>query len=219
MKRKQRRQLKENDLLASINKLFSFISRNRNKVIGVAVVVVFVVAVFIGVKVIKSITIKKEAKLLTDLFEIKSELQNNPDKIYELKELAGNGRYSRVAYIIMAGYWIEEGELGKAEDALKKIKKKRKDLFYYQSQDMLAQIYQKQDKYDKAMEIYRTIENENPKEYAMDVILFRLAKVHEKEGDIQKALSLYKKIEAEYPQTYYGYDASLKVEQLQKINN
>jgi predicted negative regulator of RcsB-dependent stress response len=216
MKRKERRQLKENDLLVSIKKLVNFVSRNKNKFIGAVIVIMVVIVVFIGIRVIKSYSQKKEARLLTDLFEMRSEIDSNPEAIYKIKELAGNGKYSRVAYIILAGYWIEKSDFDKAENLLKKIKKNKKDIFYYQSQDLLAQIYHKQKKYDKAIEIYKRIEEEKPKEYVLDIILFRHAQAHEEKGEIEEALLLYKEIKEEYSQTYYGYDASRKIEQLQK---
>ncbi|GAI94451.1 unnamed protein product, partial [marine sediment metagenome] len=56
---------------------------------------------------------------------------------------------------------------------------------------------------------------EDPREHAMDVILFHRAEVHEEKGEIEEALALYKRIQDEFPQTYYGYDASQKIRKLE----
>jgi tetratricopeptide (TPR) repeat protein len=109
---------------------------------------------------------------------------------------------------------VESGDLEKAEAYLKKVSDKKKDLSYYQAQDLLAQIYFKKGDYDKAIDIYQKIAKENPQEYTMDAVLFREAEAYEQKGNIDEALALYKKIQEDYPQTYFGYDASQKVQKL-----
>lgn len=104
--------------------------------------------------------------------------------------------------------------MDKALDLLAKLSPGRKDLFYYQAQDLMAQIYIEQKNYDKAIDIYKKIEEENPKEYTLDVVLFKMAQAHEKKGEIKEALALYNRVKDEFPQTYYGYDASKKAEKL-----
>jgi len=149
------------------------------------------------------------------IFNIGSELNNNPENADKLEELAGSGRFSRVAYIVLATHWVEKGELEKAEASLEKMNKSPKDIFYYQAQDLLAQIHSKQKNYDKAIEIYKKIEEENPKEYSLAVILFHRAEVLEEKGEIEGALAFYKRVQEEFPQAYYSLDASRKIRELE----
>jgi tetratricopeptide (TPR) repeat protein len=92
---------------------------------------------------------------------------------------------------------------------------RRKDLLYYQAKDLLAQIHFKRKNYDKAIEIYKKIEDEDPKDHSLDVILFHRAEVHEEKGEFEEALVLYKKIQEEFSQTFYGYDAAEKIRKLE----
>ena len=49
----------------------------------------------------------------------------------------------------------------------------------------------------------------------MDVIYFHQAGVLEGMGEFEKALELYKKVQNEYSQTYYGYEATQKIQKLE----
>ena len=103
----------------------------------------------------------------------------------------------------------------KAQIYLEKIPKKPKDLVFYQAQDLLGQIHFKRKDYDKAIEIYRAIEEDDPESYSLDVVLFRRAEAHEEKGETDEALALYRKIQQEFSQTYYGFDASQKISKLE----
>jgi TolA-binding protein len=129
--------------------------------------------------------------------------------------MAGNGKFTRVAYLKLASYWIENGDAEKAKAFLEKIPEKRKDITYYQAQDMLAQIYINSKEYDKAIEIYKTIEEEEQKDYAPDAVLFHLAEAYEGKGELDVALDLYRRVQTDYSQTFYGFDASQKVTELE----
>jgi outer membrane protein assembly factor BamD (BamD/ComL family) len=91
-------------------------------------------------------------------------------------------------------------------------------LFYYQAQDLLAQTFINQNDFERAIEIYKTIESESPKSYFLDAVLFHRAEAHEKKGEIEEALELLKRIKEEFPQTYYGYDATAKITELEQKN-
>ncbi len=110
---------------------------------------------------------------------------------------------------------MENGESDRAQGYLEKMPEDRKDTVYYQAQDLLAQIHFKRKNYDKAIEIYKEIEEEDPKDHSMDVILFHRAEVHEEKGEFEQALALYKKVQEEFSQTFYGFDAAKKVRKLE----
>ncbi len=179
------------------------------------VLAIFLVMVFFGVKYISRQSYKKESQRLTQILDLQSNLDNKPENLARLEEIAGKGKFTRLGYIYLSSYWIENGDLEKAQACLEKIPDKPKDVVFYQAQDLLGQIHFKRKDYDKAIEIYKAIEEDDPESYSLDVVLFHRAEVHEEKGDTDEALALYRKIQQEFSQTYYGFDASKKVSQLE----
>jgi predicted negative regulator of RcsB-dependent stress response len=217
MKKVIKKRLKQDELVSTITKLLDFAKkRMKELLIAAAGILVILLAVFV-MNIIKSQAVKKDSRLLADILEISSQLKDTPDKVAELEALAGNGKFARVAYLKLASYWIEQGETEKAKNVLEKIPSNRKDITYYQAQDMLAQIYIGEKEFDKAIEIYKTIEEADKKDYAMDAVLFHMAEAHEGKGEMEKALELYKRVQTDHAQTYYGFDASQKVTELEDI--
>jgi len=215
MKRIKRKQLKGDELVTTINKLLRFLQERTKQIVTLIVVILFVILAFAGNRFIKARQNKKESRVLAQIFSLGSELNSKPENVQKLEELGGSGRFSRVAYIVLATHWMEKGELEKAEASLEKMNKSPKDIFYYQAQDLLAQIHSKQKNYDKAIEIYQKIEEEDPKEYSLAVILFNRAEVLEEKGEIEEALAFYKRVQEEFPQAYYSFDASQKIRELE----
>lgn len=216
MKRIKRRQLKEDELVTTVGKVLNFVKRRTKEFMAAVTVVLAIILVFVVVGMIKTHNLKNESRLLGRIFQISSELKDNPSKLEELEKLAGNGKFSRLAYLQLASYWMEREEFDKALNFLGRISESKKDLLYYQSQDLLAQVHIKQKNYDKAIEIYKKIEEENPKGYVQDVVLFHKAQAHEEKGETEEALALYKKLQEEFPQTYFGFDATQKVRKLEE---
>lgn len=215
MKRIKRKQLKGDEFVSTVNKIVRFVKKRTKELIAIGVAVLVLIFFFIIFNFIKAQNIKKESRLVSEIFQLRSQLDESPEKVTELEKMAGKGKFSRLAYILLATYWIEKEDYDKATEVLGKVKKGKKDIFYYQAQDLLAQVYMKKGNYDKVIEIYSRIEKENPKEYSLDVVLFRLAEVHEKKGEKEEALSLYKKIQEQFPQTSYGYEASQKIQKFE----
>lgn len=216
MKRIKRKQLKQDELITSIGKIIRFAKKRARELVALGVAVVIIILFFIGARLVKVQNIKKESRLLGQILELHSELNETPGNVQKLEDLADKGKFSRLAYLLLAGYWVERGDFDKAEKFLREIFKGKKDIFYYQAQDLLAQIYTKQKDFDKAIDIYKKIEEENPVEYVLDAVLFHQAEALEQKGDIDGALALYKKVQEEFPQTYFGFDASQKVQKLEK---
>lgn len=215
MKRRLRRRLKEDELVTTFTKVLRFARKRSREITAAAVAVVVIILIIVGIRFAKAQSIKKESRLLGQILELHANLEQNPENISKLEEIAGKGKFSRLAYLLLANHWVENGNLDKAEESLLSISAERKDLFYYQAQDLLAQIQMKKGDFDKAIAIYERVRKDNPEEYAMDAVLFHQAEAFEKRGDIQKALALYRKIQEEYPQTFFGYDASQKVQKLE----
>ena len=216
MKGTTRKHLKEDEFVTTFTKVFNFAKTHTKKLIAVGVVLVFAVLCFLGFRLIKAQNLKSQSRLIGQIIQLRAELEDNPEKVAELEKLAGKGKFSRLAYIHLASYWIEEGEIDKAIDSLSKVSQGKKDFFYYQAQNLLAQIHISQENYDKAIEIYEKIEEEDPESYSHDVILFHHAQAHEEKGEIEEALILYKRVQTEFPQTYYGMDAAENVRKLEE---
>lgn len=216
MKRVMRKRLKEDEFVSTITKIFDFAKkRMRELMIGAGAVAIILLA-FLVSNFIKSQSVKKDSRLLAEIIEISSQLKDNPERVADLEALAGNGKFSRVAYLKLASYWIEQGDPEKAKTYLEKMPENRKDITYYQGKDMLAQVYIQDKDFDKAIAIYRSIEEEEKKDYAMDAVLFHLAEAYEGKGELDLALDLFKRVRDEYSQSFYGMDASQKVSELEE---
>ena len=120
-----------------------------------------------------------------------------------------------MAYIQLANFYLNKKDFARAEEELKKIPENNKDLLFMQSRDILAQVYLYQKRFDEALTIYDTMERE-PGEFSLDVLLFNKALVFEEKGETDRALELYKKVESDFSQTYFGYEASQKVRELEE---
>ena len=216
MKRLKRKQLKSDEFVTTFGKVINFMKKWKRefKIGGVALL--FAIFAFLCVQFVQSKTLKKQNILLSNILRLSSEINENPEKITELENLSGKGRYSRMGFLKLGIYWFEQGDFAKALDQLDEIPANKKDLIYYQAQDLMAQIFVEQKDYDRAIEIYEKIEKEEPDGYSLDAVLFHKAEALEDKGDTGLALSVYKKIQEDFPQTYFGMDASSKVMELEE---
>ncbi len=217
MKRIKRKQLKKDEFVSTVNKIVRFVKERTRRLVAFLVLIAVLLLIFVGLKFVTRENRKKESRVLTQILNLHAELNNNPGNIAQLEELAGDGKFSRLAYLLLATYCVENGDHDKAQSYLEKMPERRKDILYYQAKDLLAQIYFKRKNYDKAIEIYKKIEDEDPKDHSLDVILFHRAEVHEEKGEFEEALVLYKKIQEEFSQTFYGYEAAQKIKKLETI--
>lgn len=215
MKRIMRKKLKEDEFVSVFNKVVHYIREHTREITNLFVLIVVLTVIIFGLKFISRQNLKKESQLLTQILELQTDLNDKPENLAKLEELAGGGKFSRMAYTALASYWIENGDLDMAQSYLEEFPQKQKDVLFYQAQNLLAQVHFKKKEYEKAIEIYRRIEEEDPGSYSLDVVLFHRAEVHEEMGETDEALALYRKIQEEYSQTYYGFDASQKIRELE----
>lgn len=218
MKRKLRKKLKEDEFVSTMTKIYIYI-KNKTQYILIGVIVLIVtVGVILGVKAVKNQNLKKESEKLGQILQISSELTQNPERLAELEGLSGKGKFSRVAYLELASYWFYKEDYDKVLDYLEKIPGGDKDIFFYQAKNLLAETYFHKNEYDKALGIYEQIEKENPKDYPLDLVLFKKAGILEEQGNEERALEIYRRIQEDYAQTYYGFEAQEKVRELEKKN-
>ena len=215
MKRDIKKKLKEDEFVSGMNKFMHFVRTWEREILIAAAAAAAVLLLFLGFQFLKAQQVKKDSRTAGQILELRSGLAAKPENAAQLENLGGKGKFSRVSHISLATYWIEQGQLDKAQAALAKIKDETKDFFFYQALDLTAQIAILKGEYDKAIDLLKKIEADKPKDYLLDAVLFRRAEALEKKGDKTEALKLYKTLQADYAQSYFGYDASLKVKKLE----
>lgn len=215
MKRKIKKQLKEDELATGFQKFLEFAKTWQKEVIIFAVVVAVLAALYGSFQLIRAQQTKKESRRVGEILALRADLAKNPQNVAKLEQLGGTEKAARLVFISLATYWIEQGNLDKALASLAKIKDIPKDFFYYQAQDLTAQVEILKGRYDQAIQILKKIEEAKPKDYLLDVVLYHHAEALEKKGQPKEARDLYKKVQDEYAQTYFGYDASAKVKKLE----
>lgn len=216
MKKKVKKQLKTDEFAKFINSVLDFAKSNQRELMIAGGAIVVVILAFLGVRYIQGVSAKKQSVLLGQIIALEDQLAENPEKLAELEKLCGNGEYGRLACIKVANYAFENGDPDKALAQLDRVSAGKKDLIYYQSQDLKAQVFLHQKRYDEALAIYDQIETESPKAYTLDMVYFNKAKVLTEKNEIDQAIELYKKLQEEFPQSYYGYEAARLVLKLEE---
>lgn len=215
MKRVERKQLKEDEFVSGVGKFFDLFKKWQKEIFIAAGVLALLVLAFFGLTELKHRGLRKESRVVSEIFALRADLDTKPENLAKLEALAGDGRFARVAYLELATYWMEKGDLEKAEKQAGEIKSAPKDVLYYEAQELLAQISLGKKDYAKALDIYKKIEEEKPKSYPIDVILFHKGEALQLKGDIKEATAVFKLLQEKYSQTFYGYEASLKVAKLE----
>ncbi len=215
MKRVERRQLKGDEFVSGMNRFLELAETWKREVLIGLGVLVLLVLIFLGISFLKNQGLRSESRVVGEIGSLRAGLDKNPGNLSRLEKLAGPGRYARVAYIALATYWLEKGDLEKAEKNASAVKASRRDFIAYEAQDLLARILVRKKDFGRALEIYARIEKEKPAAYPLDAVLFHKAEALELKGDVREALAVYKKLQEEFNQTYYGYEASLKVGRLE----
>ena len=214
MKRVERHQLQKDGFVSGMNRFLELAKTwKRELLIGLGVLVLLAL-VFLGITFLRNRGLLAESRVVGEIGALRADLDKKPENLPRLEKLAGSGKYSRVAYIALATYWLEKGDLDKAEKNAAAVKASRRDFIAYEAQDLLARILVRKKDFGRALEIYSRIEKEKPASYPLDAVLFHKAEALELKGDAPGALAVYKKLQEEYSQTYYGYEASLKVGRL-----
>jgi predicted negative regulator of RcsB-dependent stress response len=215
MKKVVKKQLKEDEFVDTMTKIWRFVqARTKEIIIGVAVVV-FIGLLYTGIRFIRVQQTRKESRLISQMLELRTTANSKPEDLPALEKLAGSGKFARLGYVLTATYWVEKGDLEKAKESLDKIKSSPQDFIYFQARDLLAQVNSMQKDYDQAIAIYTKIEEAKPKDYCLDAVLFHKAEALEAKGSKPEAVALYKKIQEQFPQSYYGYDAAERARKIE----
>ncbi len=214
MKRTERHHLKEDEMAHGLSWLVEFTKKYTREITIVAGALAFAAVVFGALVLVRSHNRSVQSRIIGEVGDLAAEAAQKPEKLAELEKLAGGGRAARLANLELAKYWTERSDWAKAETYLGRAAGSRKDLLYYQTEDLKAQVALGKKEFDKAIAIYEKMRDEKPKVYPLDAVLFHLAESHELKGETKEALDIYKKLQEEYPQSYFGYEASLKAGRL-----
>ena len=214
MKRDERHHIKEDGLAVGFRRTIRFLKAWRKQFLMLAGVAALAALIFVAIGVVRGRSLRTQSEVATQILKLRADLDQKPENVAQLEKLAGRGRYARLAHVQLATYWIEKGDLAKAEASLKEVKGLPRDLIYYQAQDLAARIEVRRKNYDLAIEMYKKLEAEKPAAYPLDVILFQRAEAHELKGEKKEARELYQRLQTEFGQTYYGYEASVRAGKL-----
>lgn len=214
MKRTERKHLKEDELATGLQRFFDFFAHNKGIFFIGLGVVALAVLIFLGIRFLQGRGLAQQGLMESQILELYGNLDKEPGNVTKLEELS-SGRSGRLATLLLGNYWAGQGNTQKAEAILTKVKESPKDLVYYQAQDLLGQIYFQRKDYDKAIEVYKAIQADEPAEFPLDEVIFRQAEALEKKGQKAEALALYKKVQEEYVEGAYSYQAAQKVQQLE----
>jgi len=215
MKRTERKHLKEDGFASSLQRFFNFFSHHKSIFFIGLGVVAFGILVFLGVRFLQGQGLAQQGRVESQILELYGNLDKAPGNAAKLEEMSSQGRPGRLASLLLGNYYVSQGNPQKAEAFLAKVTDNVKDLVYYQAQDLLGQIAFQRKDYDKAIEIYKAIQADEPKEFPVDEVIFRQAEALEKKGQKAEALALYKKVQDEYNEGAFAYQAAQKVRQLE----
>lgn len=215
MKRDLKKHIKEDEFVSGVTHVVRFFQTHHKTMFAALAGVAAVFLLFFGVRYLRSQALMKQSRVVSELLALRADLDKDPAKLVELEKKAGDGKFERFGYVLLGTYWMSRGDLAQAESSLRKVPERPRDLTYYQSRDLLGQVAVLRKDFDGAVKIYEAIEKDNPRDYALDAVLFHKAEALEKKGDAAGALAVYKKLQESYSQTYFGYDASFKVRKLE----
>lgn len=214
MKRTERHHLKEDEMVTGLGWFVDFYERWQREILIAAVVLACAAVVLTALFLLRAHTLAVRSRALGEVVTLSQGLETSPGNLAKLEALASGGPAVRIACLELAGYWAGKGDPAKAETYLGRIPAAPKDILYYQSEDLKAQLLLKKKEFDKAIAIYLRIRDEKPKTYPLDAVLYHLAEAYELKGQKKEALDLYTTLQSEYSQTYFGYEASMKAARL-----
>ena len=102
MKRVERKQLKEDEFVSGVGKFLDFLKKGRKEIAIAAGVLAFLVLVFFGLTALRNRSLRKESRVVSEIFALRADLDKKPENLAKLEKLAGGRRFARVAYLELA---------------------------------------------------------------------------------------------------------------------
>lgn len=219
MKRKERHQLKEDEFLTGMQRLLEFFKTRRREMIVAGLALAAVALAFGIISLLQTLNDRSQSRVAGEIISLSAGLDKNPGNLTRLEEIAGRGKFNRLAYLELAKYWIAKGDPDKAGAHLQKLPSNRKDGVHYQAEMLKARIHVLKKDYEGAVAAYKGILADAPRDFPPDVALFYLGEAYELKGDKKLALETYQKLQTEHAQSPFSYEASLKAGRLAMAGN
>ncbi len=238
MKRKERHELKQNELLVTLNRLVTWSSQNSQVLKTGLVVALIVGAAMGGIYHYQHGRGQAADALLSDAMNkyhgvirentIVAALQEGTtfESAEERYRAALEGfrgitqQYDSLPQGREARYYsalcqVGLGEIEDAEALLEEVVRKRGDLLYSLASQTLATVKSQKGDYAGAAELYRALLGDPQDPLPKDQLLFAMAQQLEMDGRLEEARQAYQRFLAEHPQSLLRTEAEQRSELLE----
>ncbi len=206
MEKKERHQIKENELFVLLKKLYELIIKFKKEILYVFLVLLGIIVLFWGFLSYSNLRERHAGMLLSQAL---SEDEINYEKLKLIGKKYKNTLSGREANLILS---IKEGKpsedlLKYIEDLLKKVKDPiLKGILINNA----VEIYLSNKKYDLAIKFLDKYKNDLPD----DFYLFLNGKIKESSGQIEEAKAQYQRLFNEFPESNLRYQAQQRLNAL-----
>ncbi len=205
MEKKERHQIKENELFVLLKKLYELIIKFKKEILYVFLVLLGIIVLFWGFLSYSNLRERHAGMLLSQALED----EINYEKLKLIGKKYKNTLSGREANLILS---IKEGKpsedlLKYIEDLLKKVKDPiLKGILINNA----VEIYLSNKKYDLAIKFLDKYKNDLPD----DFYLFLNGKIKESSGQIEEAKAQYQRLFNEFPESNLRYQAQQRLNAL-----
>lgn len=208
MKRKEKAHLKEDPLVAFVEKSIAAIKKNARKILIGTVSVLCLVVILLLILYLKSHSVSADNDLYLKALNIRDSKEFTfEQKVEKLKQLKGKKGLSSVTPLFLARLYFEKGEIQKAEEALKGFSESKLKLINDEKKLLEAEVLNTSGKKQEAVDLMYKLFSDPDSEIAQDYLLLRMAKIQLKIGHTKSAISNLKKITEEFNNSLYNYEA------------
>lgn len=205
MKRELKKKIKEDELAKSLKWFTKFFRENEREIlIGFSIVAIAVIF-FFGYKTYSQIIIKKENVILGRFIGERENI--SPEKL--------PSRWQAFGHLKLASDLYSRGKMKEALDELSRIKTRKKDIYYYQSLLLKGDIYRSTGEFEKAIDEYRKITLDKPKDFPWELAILRMAICYKEMGKRDEAIISLRRILGEFPNSPYAVEAEDLLNRLQ----
>lgn len=205
MKRELKKKIKEDELTSSLKWLTKFFRENQREIlIGFSVVGIAVI-LFFGYKSYSQVTIKRDNVTLGRFLRGDSNI--SPEKL--------PSRWRTLGHLKLASDLYSQGRMKDALDEISKIKSNERNIHYYQSLLLKGDILKGIGETEKAIEEYKKITIEKPKNFPWELALLRMATCYKEMGKKEDAILILRRIAGEFPNSPYITEAEELLGRLQ----
>ena len=236
MKRAERHHLKQDEFLAEVERVTTWVRGNQKNVVNVTLVVAAAALLLGGLYIYTGRQAESARTLLgAALDQYHGTVGARPEgadpstphfatadekyrtalaSFQKVTDQFSSYQAGRQARYYLGLCHVELKDFEAAERALQELRSGKRDLLYYLGSRSLAAVKVERSDYASASEIYRTLVDDKDNPLPKDHLLFELAKVEEKAGHPDEARLYYDRMVAEHPDSQLRGDAMTRSEAL-----